>query len=231
MVEQQPSKLNMRVRFPLPAPTSEAAPSVMGIVEMCYAPGMTIPVTRAAEGLPRRAFTVADVERMVEVGLIPPDERLEIIGGEIVPMSPKGNRHEQIKVALNMLWGRACPQGFAFAAETAVRPDPYNYLEPDFIIFDRRVELASLKGPDLLLAVELADSSLGYDLGRKAQLYAAFGARELWVVNAARRVTHVHLYPGPAGYESIVVRGADERLQPNFAPQEFAFALDDLKRL
>jgi Uma2 family endonuclease len=209
----------------------DAAASVFGVAEMCYAPGMTIPITRAAEGLPRRAFTVADVERMVEVGLIPPDERLEIIGGEIVPMSPKGNRHEQIKIALTMLWGKACPQGFAFAAETAFRPDAYNYLEPDFIIFDRRVELGSLKGPDLLLAVEVADSSLGYDLGRKAQLYAGFGARELWVVNVARRVTHVHLDPGPAGYGSNVVRRADEQLQPKFAPQEFAFALDRLERL
>jgi hypothetical protein len=52
---------------------------------------MNAPITQAAEGLSRRAFTVAEVERMVEVGLISPDERLEIIGGEIVPMSPKGS--------------------------------------------------------------------------------------------------------------------------------------------
>lgn len=56
--------------------------------------------TRAAEGLPRRAFTVADVERMVEVGLIDRDERLEIIGGEIVPMSPKGNHRSSANDAL-----------------------------------------------------------------------------------------------------------------------------------
>ena len=229
MVEQQPSKLNMRVRFPLPAPARHHSGSVPSVVEMRYAPGMTIPVTQAAEGLPRRAFTITDVERMVEVGLIPPDERLEIIGGEIVPMSPKGNRHERMKVALNLLWGRACPEGFAFAPETALRLDKYTYLEPDFVVFDRRVALGSLTGPDVLLAVEVADSSLGYDLGRKAQVYAAFGVRELWVVNAARRVAHVLINAGPEGYASVGKRRASERLEPTHAPREFAFSLDDLE--
>ncbi len=229
MVEQQPSKLNMRVRFPLPAPASPSPGSVTEVTGMRYHPGMTVPVTRAAEGLPRRAFTIADVERMVEVGLIPLEERLEIIGGEIVPMSPKGNRHERIKAALNLRWGRLCPEGFAFAVETAFRPDKYTYLEPDFVIFDRRVGLGSLTGPDVLLAVEVADSSLGYDLGRKAQIYAAFGVGELWVVNAARRVTHIHLDPRAEGYASTAKRGASEMLQPRHAPSEFAFALDDLK--
>ena len=56
--------------------------------------------TSAADGLPRRAFSVADVERMVQVGLIGPDERIELIGGEIVPMSPKGIRHAVVKQAL-----------------------------------------------------------------------------------------------------------------------------------
>jgi hypothetical protein len=51
--------------------------------------------TLAAEGLPRRAFTVAEVERMVEVGLLPEDERVELIGGELVPMSPKVIRPER----------------------------------------------------------------------------------------------------------------------------------------
>jgi Uma2 family endonuclease len=118
---------------------------------------MNVPVTRAAEGLARRAFTVADVERMVEVGLIAPDERLEILGGEIVPMSPKGNRHEAIKVALALRWGKRCPEGYAFAQETGLTLDEHTYLDPDFIVFERSVSLGSVRGPDVLLAVEVAD--------------------------------------------------------------------------
>jgi hypothetical protein len=69
----------------------------------------------------------------------------------------------------------------------------------------------------LMLAVEVADSSLGYDLGRKARVYAEFGARELWVINAARRLTHVHVDPGPAGYSVVTQVAAAERLMPAYA--------------
>ena len=190
---------------------------------------MNAPVTRAAEGLARRAFTVADVERMVEVGLISPDERLEILGGEVVPMSPKGNRHEAIKVALALLWGRTCPQGYAFASETGLRLDEHTYLEPDFIVFERSVALKAVKGSHVLLAVEVADSSLDYDLHRKPIIYAQHEVRELWVIDAAQRVVHVHLDLARGGYVSKTIRNAADRLEPRFAPPEFAFALDDLE--
>ena len=192
---------------------------------------MNAPVSRAAEGLARRAFTIADVERMVEVGLISPDERLEILGGEIVPMSPKGNRHEGIKVALALLWGRRCPPEYAFAPETGLRLDEQTYLEPDFIVFERAVSLGAVRGPDVLLAVEVADSSLDYDLRRKPLIYAEYGVRELWVIDAARRVVHVHLGPGPGGFAWTTTYTAADKLEPRHAPREFAFALDDLEPL
>jgi Uma2 family endonuclease len=190
---------------------------------------MNAPVTRTAEGLARRAFTVADVERMVEIGIIPPDERLEILGGEIVPMSPKGNRHEAVKVALALRWGKRCPDAYVFAAETGLTLAESMYLEPDFIVFRRSSRLASLSGPDVLLAVEVADSSLDYDLGRKSRIYAEHGVHELWVIDAAQRATHLHLGPGPGGYAWTVVRGAADRLEPSHAPADFAFALDELE--
>ena len=62
--------------------------------------------TQAAEGLPRRRFTVADVEEMIAAGLMDEDERVELIGGELVPMAAKGNRHEIVKVALLDRWVR-----------------------------------------------------------------------------------------------------------------------------
>jgi Uma2 family endonuclease len=166
---------------------------------------------------------------MVEVGLIANDERLEIIGGEIVPMSPKGARHEIIKVALARHWGKRSPDNCVVAQETGLRLDEHTYLEPDFVIFRANVGLASLKGSDVLLAVEVADSSLDYDLRRKPQIYAAFGVSELWVIDAAHRVVHAHVGPGVGGYAWVNVRQASERLEPTEAPSEFTLALDDLK--
>ncbi len=189
---------------------------------------MTMHLTRAAEGLERLAFTISDLERMVEAGILDDDDRVELIGGELVPMSAKGSRHEGIKVALNLLWGRACPPAFLFAQETALRLDKHNYLEPDFIVFARTTRLVDVKGPDVLLVVEVADSSLDYDLRRKPLVYAAFGVRELWVVDAARRVVHRHHDVGPTGYATVSQSGADERMIPRYAPAEMAFTLDGL---
>ena len=166
---------------------------------------------------------------MVEAGVIPPDARIEVIGGEIVPMSPKGARHELIKVALNFRWIKRCPEGYLVAPETGLRLDEHTYLEPDFVIFEESVGLTSLRGPQVLLAVEVADSSLDYDLRHKPAVYAKFGVRELWVVDAKRRLVHVHTRPSPEGYSETIVRQASERLAPTEVPQEFSIALDDLK--
>ncbi|HLW92966.1 MAG TPA: Uma2 family endonuclease [Roseiarcus sp.] len=190
---------------------------------------MNVPLTRAAEGLARRAFTIAELERMVEAGVIAPDERLELIGGEIVPMSPKGARHETTKVALALRWGRLCPAGFAFAPETGLRLDEHTYLEPDFIVFKRSTRLADVKGPDVLLAIEVADSSLSYDLNRKPLVYAGFGVPELWVIDAGRAFVHRHIDPSPSGYGRVETSGRADRSIPTYAPPEFAFALDELE--
>jgi Uma2 family endonuclease len=190
---------------------------------------MNIQVTRAAEGLDRRAFTIADLERMVEAGILAPDERVELIGGELVPMSAKGARHEAIKAALVLRWGRACPDDFLFVPETGLRLDAQNYVEPDFIIVARTKRLAEVTGPDVLLAVEVADSSLDFDLHRKPQVYAAFGVRELWVVDARRRLVHRHDEVTAEGYARVDVVDAATRLVPRHAPEAFALALDALE--
>src|SRR5271170_2394351 len=92
-------------------------------------------ITRAAEGLPRRRFTVAEVEAMVEAGIIDEDERVELIGGELVPMSPGGSRHELVKSALNFRWCRVCPEAYRVTPKTMFRLSEDTYLEPDFVIY------------------------------------------------------------------------------------------------
>lgn len=183
-----------------------------------------------AEGLPRRRFTVADVVRMVEVGLIGHDERLEVLDGEIVEMSPKGYRHEGLKGAINRLWGRHCPDGFDYMQETGLYLSDRTYLEPDFVVFPASVSLRDLRGPDVLLAIEVADSSLVYDLRRKPGIYASYGVKELWVIEVALRRTHVFQDAGEHGYARPEIVAAGTRLEPRHAPTAFGFALSDLPR-
>jgi Uma2 family endonuclease len=174
--------------------------------------------TQAAEGLPRRCWSVAEIEEMVRVGIIDADERFELIGGEVVPMSPKGNRHEVVKVPLNLHWARMLPAELRFATETTFRLSADTYVEPDVVVYPRACGLAGLAAATALLVVEIADTSLGYDLGRKAALYAAFGVTEFWVIDATRLETHVHRDPAVDGYRSIPVISTDRRVVPARVP-------------
>jgi len=174
--------------------------------------------TTAAEGLPRRAFTVAELEEMTAAGILLEDERIELIGGELVPMSPKGNRHELVKAALTHYWSPRLPADLLFITETTFRFTPDTYLEPDFVFYPKASGLAELSAATAKLVVEIADSSLNYDLGRKAGLYAAFGVVELWVIHAVRLETRVHTEPTVTGYRRIIDLPAGERLTPTLMP-------------
>ncbi|WP_306120198.1 MULTISPECIES: Uma2 family endonuclease [unclassified Roseitalea] len=169
-------------------------------------------MTQAAEGLPRRPFSIADVERMVEIGVIGRDERFELIGGEIVPMSPKGIRHERLKELVNVWLVQHYVPGYRVIPETTFRLSDDTYLEPDFIVYGTDTDLAELRGDNCLLAIEIADSSLAYDLGRKPQIFAAFGVRELWVIDARTLQTHIHRDPTPTGYRTVLQRSPEDRL-------------------
>jgi Uma2 family endonuclease len=175
--------------------------------------------TQAAEGLPRRRFTVAELEAMVAAGILDEDERIELIGGEVVPMSPKGDHHEIVKRALTIHWARRLPERFTFATETTFRLTPGTYIEPDYVFWDNDAGIRGLKPGIAHFAVEIADSSYAYDTGRKAGIYASFGIPELWVIHAVRLETRVFRKPSPEGYLEIADHGAGAELIPAFAPE------------
>jgi Uma2 family endonuclease len=191
--------------------------------------GSAVRVTSAAEGLPRRRFTVAEVEAMVAAGVMDEDERVELIGGELVPMSPRGNHHEIVKTALLRRWFRAAPAEIELTPETTFRLSEDTYLEPDVVVYPGTSGLRGLTGANVLLVVEIADSSLRYDTGRKAALYASFGIRELWVLDAVRLTTRMFRDPAADGYRSARDFGPADRLTPQIAPEAFALRLDELE--
>ena len=182
-------------------------------------PGDLPMTTQAAEGLARRRWSVAEIEAMVEAGILLEDERFELIGGEIVPMSPKGNPHEILKGSLNRFWAKRLRDDYAFVTETTFRITPDTFLEPDFVFYRASDTVVNLRPGNALLVVEISNSSLGYDLGRKATLYAQFGIAELWVVNALSFETHVHTGPGKNGYAHVAPISGNDLLHAGFAPE------------
>ena len=183
--------------------------------------------TQAAEGLPRLAWTVEDIEELVRLGIFQEDDRFELIGGEIVPMSPKGSKHEHYKGSLNHFWMTRKGEGYHIIPETTFRLDKHTFLEPDFVFYDSKVQVPQLAVSNTLLAVEVSDSSIGYDIGRKARIYSNFGVRALWVINVNTLEIHVFGEAGIDGYRLNRVVGPNETLAPDFAP-ELALELADL---
>ena len=179
---------------------------------------MNVAVTTAAEGFPRRAFTVEDIARMIEAGIIGEDEKFELIEGEIVMMAAKGLAHELIKSALNIAVVRALPDHLTVGVETTLRLTDTIMLEPDIAVFPKELferqsaGFAQLDPGEAHLVIEVAASSLAYDMGLKAWLYARHRVREFWVADANELTTFVHTGPSGDGWSSVVTCGPDDAL-------------------
>lgn len=98
---------------------------------------MNVAVTRAAEGFPRRAFTVDDISRMIDAGVISEDERFELIEGEIVMMASKGIAHERIKSALTIAVVRTLPHDLTIGIKATLRLTDMTMLDPTSRFFPR----------------------------------------------------------------------------------------------
>ena len=188
-------------------------------------------LTRAAEGLPRRRFTVAEVEAMVEAGIMDEDERVELIGGELVPMSPKGNRHEVVKIAAAAtLVPRRAREIEAGAGNNVSARRRTPIWSPTSSSTPARWA-AGLTGPNVLLVVEIADSSQRYDMGRKAKLYASFGVRELWVIDAVKLTARVFRSPSATGYRETRDFAAPKGWSPHSRPRSSRWRSSELNSL
>lgn len=165
----------------------------------------------------RRGLSVADVERMVAGGLIREDDRLELIDGELVPMAAKGLRHEVLKRALLRHWMPFVERGFEPLVETTLRLSDDAYVEPDLLLVSPDQPLNGLGAADCLLAIEISDGSIGFDLDVKAPLCGAAGLPELWVVDA-RRLTAVVFDRSNGAWAHSDRIGPHQPLVPRLAP-------------
>ncbi len=154
----------------------------------------------------RRRFTRAEYYRMVEAGILREHDRVELIRGEIVEMSPIGRRHRAFVGNLNQLLvlrlaGRAVvwmQNPIVLSEDTEPQPDLAGLRHPPVPYKEREADAA-----DTLLLVEIADSSLAYDRSTKLQLYAEARIPEYWVVDCAGETVEVYRAPGPDGYRDV----------------------------
>lgn len=195
---------------------------------------MNIAVTRAAEGFDRRSFTVADVRRMIDAGIMDEDERIELVEGELVVMAAKGFAHDNIKNALTISIARSLPDDMSMGVEMTIQFTDNTILEPDIAVFYRRnlirseANFSHFAYGGVSLAIEVAASSLRYDRGLKARLYSRYGVGELWVIDASARKTWVHTGPNGDNWTSVAEVPASEVLKTSALPN-FAIRLADIE--
>ena len=163
----------------------------------------------------RHRFTAREYQAMGEAGVLGEDDRVELVGGEIVDMAPIGSRHLACVVALNHLLGEASAGRFFVSAQNPVRLGERDEPQPDLSLLGRRPrpEASAPPGPqDVLAVVEVSDTTLPYDRNVKLPLYAGAGIQEAWVVDLEGQKVEVHHGPGPGGYRDLWSFGPRERV-------------------
>jgi Uma2 family endonuclease len=184
------------------------------------APGDTGLLTRNP-WVARRALTVAEYHRMGEAGILTERDRVELIEGQLVAMSPIGSQHSGTVNALNRLLVQIVGDRGVVSVQNPVQLDDLTEPEPDFAVLKPRPDdyrLATPRAEEVLLLIEVADSSLAYDRAVKRSLYARHGIPEFWIVNLAGNEVGVCRAPTGDQYASISRVGRDAILEPELLP-------------
>jgi Uma2 family endonuclease len=166
----------------------------------------------------RRLLTTADIFKMIDSGIIKPDERFELIEGEMILMGPNLSDHEWIKSLVNQELVRAMPKSMFIGVEASVYLNKRTFVNPDLFLYPRAILTEKLVPADVPLVIEVAATSLRYDTLIKSPLYARFGFPEYWLINAHTKVTTIHRQPVDGQWTETVTVGPDEALTFDLLP-------------
>jgi len=151
-------------------------------------------------------ITVDQYYRMAEVGVLAPDERVELIDGVIIDMAPIGSRHAGALRRLNQLFTVALGARAIVSGQLPVRLGPSSEPQPDLAVLKPRDDFYDRAHPhagDVLLLVEVSVTSVRYDLQVKVPLYARHGIPEAWVLDLKDQRVHVHRTPHGGSYTEV----------------------------
>jgi Uma2 family endonuclease len=166
-------------------------------------------------------FTVAEYYQMAEAGILNEDDRVELLEGEIVEMAPIGSRHASCVTKLIMLFCSHVTGRAVVWAQNPVRLGELSEPQPDVALLRPRPDGYAGGHPrpeDVLLLVEVGDTTAGWDRRHKLPLYASAGVSELWLVDLVAATVHVCRRPEDGAYGEVRVAEPGHRLGPEAFP-------------
>ena len=177
----------------------------------------------------RRLFTVDDYHRMWDVGILSPTDRVELIDGEIVTKMPIGPRHGACVDRATRALVTAVDTSAIVRVQGSVRLDLFNLLQPDVVLLRPSADFyaSSHPGPaDILLIVEVAESSIDFDRNIKRRVYAKAGVPEYWLVDLNEDVVCVFSEPTSGAYRAVTDYRREQSITPRLLPALAISAFD-----
>jgi len=178
----------------------------------------------------KKLFTVDEYYSMAKAGIIGPEERVELVEGEIIEMSPIGHPHGVRVVRASTLLIEAFGRKAVVSTQGSLRLNKRTELQPDFVVFKPRPDFYAARRPtpaDVLLVIEVAQTSLSYDRNIKVPLYARAEIPEVWIQDLKKDSLLVHRDPRGNSYAAFLEMRRDEFVSPVAFP-EIRFSIDDL---
>jgi Uma2 family endonuclease len=167
--------------------------------------------------LQRHRLTISDYHLMGEAGILPEDSRVELIEGELIDMAPIGSQHAGTVFHLSNLLNLAIGSAAFVWVQNPIILDKHSEPEPDIALLRPRSDLYKSSHPrpdDILLIIEVADSSLQYDRHIKIPLYARHGIPEVWLVDLVNKTLTLFRTPSEHGYQEIMTSSPLGALSP-----------------
>ena len=180
----------------------------------------------------RHRFTVAEYHQMAGAGIFGEDDRVELLEGEVVEMAPIGSRHAACVKRLNRLFQEQAAERVIVAVQDPVRLGQLSEPQPDLALLRPRHDYYASGHPgpeDVLLIVEVAETTAAWDRQHKVPLYASAGVAEVWLVDLGAGVVEACREPAGGAYAVVRRAGAGETLTPLALPT-LTVAVDDIMR-
>ncbi len=179
----------------------------------------------------RRWFTVEEYHRMAEAGILGEDDRVELIEGEVVKMTPIGRRHASCLARLSELFYGTTKGAAIVWAQNPIDVGEYSEPQPDLAILRRQPDFYLSGHPrpaDVYLLIEICDSSVEPDHRVKVLPYARGGVREVWLVDLEQETITIYQDPAPDGYRTARVARRGEQIAPSAFPDRSLLVNDIL---